>query len=234
MEKNGNRPKKKSGGPSSPPLTETSFENPPEIPEPPVGVAVAKLPRLALANRSPLSVQFRHLQPSWRAYIQWVDLAARNGDTAMQRVRDCYQALPAKEKLTVWPEQLAEMAGITPAELYGAVCRTTWEAKAAESSMISAIAHPEMLLKTIQFAKKEENGLDRERYFRMTGSLPDRKGSSINIYAQATGQIAEVPLPSVAGKARLKTFDAEVIDMDRELADPPFLVKARDVPSEDH
>lgn len=233
MEKNGKRPTKKPGGPSSPPLSETNFENPPEIPGPPVGVAVAKLPRLALANRSPLSVQFRHLQPSWRAYIQWVDLAARNGDTAMMRVRDCYEALPAKEKATIWPEQLAELANVTPGELYGAVCRVTWEAKAAESSMISAINHPELLMQTIRLARKEKNYHDRELYFRMSGSLPDRKGASINIFTQAVGQSAEVPLPSVVGKAKLKSFDAEVIDMDRDLADPPFLVRPADVPQED-
>lgn len=225
MAQNGKRPSRKSGGPSSPPLTGTSFENPPEIPQPPVNVAVAKLPRLALANRSPLSVQFRHLQPSWRAYIQWVDLAARNGDTAMARVRECYHALPDREKLTIWPEQLAELAGVTPGELYGAVCRVTWETKAAESSMISAINHPELLMQTIRLARKEENYRDRELYFRMSGSLPDRKGASINIFTQAVGQSAEVSLPSVAGKAKLKGFDAEVIDMDRDLADPPFLVK---------
>ena len=67
----------------------------------------------------------------------------------------------------------------------------------------------------------------------MTGSLPDRKGSSINTCAEATGQVAEVPLPSVVGKAKLKTFDAEVIDMDRDLTDPPFLVRPADVPQKD-
>lgn len=215
------------GGPSSPTSSEARFENLPELPAPPVNVAPPKLPKLALASRSPLAVQFRHLQPSWRAYIQWVDLAARNGDTAMMRVRDCYQVLPPKEKSSIWPEQLCELASVTPGELYGAVCRVTWEAKAAESSMISAINHPELLMQTIRLARKEENFRDRELYFRMAGSLPDRKGASINIYNQATGQVAEVPLPSVVGKAKLKRFDEEIVDIDRDLQtpDPPFLVR---------
>ena len=226
MGKIGKTRKGKSGGPSSPPQAETSFENQPEIPQPPVNVAVARLPRLALANRSPLSVAFRWIRPNWRCYIQYADLAARKGNTAMQRVIDVYNSLDKKDRGNIWPEQVCDMAGVGPDELVGAVCQTVWASKAAESSMISSIAHPELLLATIKFAQKEENQRDRELCFRMFGSVPDKKGTSINIFNQAVGQNAEVPLPSVVGKAKFKSFDAEVIDMDRDLADPPFLVKA--------
>ena len=226
MGKIGKPRKGKSGGPSSPPQAETSFENQPEIPQPPVNVAVARLPRLALANRSPLSVAFRWIRPNWRCYIQYADLAARKGNTAMQRVIDVYNSLDKKDRGNIWPEQVCDMAGVGPDELVGAVCQTVWASKAAESSMISSIAHPELLLATIKFAQKEENQRDRELCFRMFGSVPDKKGTSINIFNQAVGQNAEVPLPSVVGKAKFKSFDAEVIDMDRDLADPPFLVKA--------
>ena len=234
MEKTGKGPTKKPGGPSSPPPSETQFENPPEIPEPPVNVAVARLPRLALASRSPLSVAFRWIRPNWRCFIQYADLAARKGNTAMQRIIDVYNSLDKKDRVNIWPEQLCDMANVMPDELVGAVCQNVWASKAAESSMISSIAHPELLLDTIKFARKEENHRDRELCFRMMGSLPDKKGTSINIFNQAVGQNAEVPLPSVVGKAKLKSFDAEVIDMDRDLADPPFLVRPADVPQEDN
>jgi hypothetical protein len=152
----------------------------------------------------------------------------------MQRVIDVYSSLDKKDRVNIWPEQICDMANVMPDELVGAVCQNIWASKAAESSMISAIAHPEVLTDLIKFARKEENFRDRELYLRATGSLPDRKGSSINIYNQAAGQVAEVSLPSVAGKAKLKSFDAEVIDMDRDLADPPFLVRPADVSQEDH
>lgn len=234
MEKNG-KPRK-TGGPSTPPSSETRFENPPEIPAPPVNVAPAKLPKLALTSLSPLSVAFRWIKPNWRCYIQYADLAARKGNTAMQRVVDVYNSLEKKERINIWPEQICDMAAITPDELVGAVCQNLWASKAAESSMVSAIAHPEVLMKLVEFAKKEENFRDRELYLRATGSLPDRKGNSINIYNQAVGQNAEIPLPSVVGKAKLKTFDAEVIDMNRDLEtpNPPFLVGSPDVPQEDN
>ena len=186
-----------------------------------------------LASRSPLSVAFRWIKPGWRSYIQYVDMAARKGNTAMARFLDCYKSILPRDKANIWPEQVCDLANVTPDELVGAVCQHIWASKAAESSMVSAIAHPEVLMDTIRFARKEENFRDRELYFRMTGSLPDRKGASINIYNQAAGQV-EAALPSIAGKAKLKTVDDEVSDMSRDLEtpDPPFLVRP-DVPSED-
>jgi hypothetical protein len=197
-----------------------------QLPPPPIHVAKGKQRKLGLASRSPLSVAFRHIKPDWRRYIQYVDLAARKGDIAMARFRDCYESLDRFDKVNVWPEQLCVMANITPGELVGTVCRHIWESKAAESSMVSSIAHPELLLDTIKFARSEENYRDRELFFRLTGSLPDRKGASINIFNAAAGQVNET-LPEIRqGPSRLRTFDDEVIDMSRDLEnDPPFLVK---------
>lgn len=233
MAKNGKR--RKTGGPSSPPSKEAAFENPPKLPPPPVNVAVRKFPKLALANLSPLSVAFRHIHPNWRCYIQYVDLAARKGNTAMARFRACYEGLDKRDQASIWPEQLCDLANVMPDELVGAVCQQIWASKAAESSMVSAIAHPEVLMRTIQLAKAEENFRDRELFFRMSGSLPDRKGASINIYNQAAGQVTEAPLPSVVGRAKLKSFDDEIIEMSKDLEtpDPPFLVRP-DVSPEDH
>jgi hypothetical protein len=235
MAKNG---KRRTGRPLSPPrrkAEEDPFENLPAkpLPPPPVEVAEPKFPKLARARRSPLSVAFRHITPDWRRYIQYVDLAARKGDEAMARFRDCYEALTPIDKLHCWPEQICDLARVTPGELVGAVCRAIWENKAAESSMVSSIAHPELLLHTIKFAKKEENYRDRELYFTMMGSLPNRKGASINIFNAAAGQIGDGKLPDLAqGRSKLRSFDEEVIEMSRDL-EAPFLVKD-DVPPEDH
>ena len=248
---------RKTGGPSSPAPAETQFENPPRLPPAPIHVAEPKLPKLPLAARSPLSVAFSHIRPSWRSYIQYVDLAARRGDSAMARFRDCYAGLSKRDQNGAWPEQLCDMANVTPGELVGAVCRQIWESKAAESSMVSSIAHPELLLDTIRFARREENYRDRELYFRMMGSLPDRKGASINIFNAAAGQVGAADLPDLGvgrPKPKLKSFDEEVIEMSRDLEggdgktlsqifreeerrrpspdrDPPFLVKDEDVSS---
>lgn len=176
---------------------------------------------------------FRHIPGGWRRYIEYVDLAARKGDEAMARFRDSYEALDPREKAGVWPEQICDLANVSPGELVGTVCRQIWENKAAESSMVSSIAHPEVLMTTIRLAKKADNFRDRELYFRMTGSLPDRKGASINIFNQAAG--GAPALPDLAQPAKLQSFDDEIINMSRDLEvpDAPFVVRG-DVPPADH
>lgn len=217
-------------------MAKEPFEN---LPAPPVQVARPSRPlKLALATRSPLSLAFRHIRPGWIHYIQFVELAASGGDRAMVRYLQCYKALPINEKRHCWPEQICQLANVTPGELIGAVCRAIWENKAAESSMVSSIAHPQVLQSTIKFAQREENYHDRELYFRMVGALPDRKGTSINIYNAAAGHVGgdNTKIPELGqGRARLRTFDEEVIEMSRDLeVDAPFLVEEADVPPDSH
>lgn len=176
---------------------------------------------------------FRHIRPAWRYYIRYVDLAARSGNQAMARFRDIYLKLELRVRVNAWPEQICELADVPPGELVAAVCRAIWETKAAESSMISSIAHPEVLMEVAKLAKKPQHQRDRELFFRLTGSLPDRHGQSINIFNQAGVQ--QVKPPDLAqGRARLKAFDDEVIEMSKTLDAPPFLMQEDDVPSEDH
>jgi hypothetical protein len=176
--------------------------------------------------KSPLTVAFRHVQDGWRNYMLYVDMAARNGDLSMARFRDCYEALNPKDKWQHWPEQICELANVSPGELIGAVCRAIWESKAAESSMVSSIAHPLILMKTAELAQEPDGIKDRELFFRLTGSLPDKKGTSINIFAGQSPSEGKSPL-NVTPRSKLKSFDEEVIDMDRQLGDPgaPFLVQ---------
>lgn len=232
MAKTGNR--RKTGGPSLQTLKGDPYENLPALPPPPVNVAPAKAPRLTLANRSLLSVAFRHIRPNWRSYILYVDMAARKGDETMRRYIDAYQSLEPKERAGAWPEQLCDMANIDPGELYGTVCRQVWDSKAAESSMMCSVEHPEVLAAMIRFAKKEGHYQDRELFLRTTGSLPDRKGASINIFNQAAGVAATLPDLSQP-RTKLRSFDEEVIEMSRdlEISDAPF-VRQENVSPADH
>src|SRR6516165_2297890 len=81
---------------------------------------------LRAAAGSMLAVAFRPIRPTWRNYIEYVDFAARNGDPAMVRYRDSYLALAPRDRRSHWPEQLCELANVTPGELVGAVCRALW------------------------------------------------------------------------------------------------------------
>lgn len=210
------------------------FEHSP-LPPAPLNVATPKKPgKLALANQSLLSVAFQRCRPGWRNYIQYVDMAARKGNEAMQRYRTAYESLSPKDRAGAWPEQICDLAQVEPGELYGAVCREMWDFKAAESSMMCSIEHPEVLGAMIKYAKQEDHYHDRELFLRATGSLPDKKGASINIFNQAAGVAAAMPDLSQP-RAKLRSFDEEVIEMSRDLevSDAPF-VRHENVPPEDH
>jgi hypothetical protein len=170
------------------------------------------------AQRSLLAAAFhRQIHPNWRHYILYAEMAANTGDLAMARFIDAYKSMRAIDRLNWWPEQICELANVTPGELAGAVCRAMWDAGAAECAMIISTENPQVLKKSIQYAKKEENFKDREMFFRMAGALPEKKGTSINIYNRAAG---EPPPPEATARGKLKTFDAEVIDMSRDLETP--------------
>lgn len=221
-------------GQGFPPTVETEpFDHAP-LPPAPLNVATPKRRKqLAPASQSLLSSAFRRVRPGWRNYIQYVDMAARKGNEAMQRYRAAYESLTPKDRAGAWPEQICDLANVEPGELYGAVCREMWDFKAAESSMMCSIEHPEVLNAMIGFAKKPEHYHDRELFLRATGSLPDKKGASINIFNQAVGGPASPP--DLPPRARLRSFDDEVIEMSRDLEAPdaPF-VRHENVPPEDH
>ena len=97
--------------------------------------------------------------------------------------------------------------------------------------MVSSMAHPEVLQKTAQLAKKAGHQRDRELFFRLTGSLPDKKGSSINIFNQ-NAAVQNPKLPELnQPRTRFKGFDDEVIEMSRQLEAPFVPAEEDDVSS---
>jgi hypothetical protein len=176
-----------------------------------------------------LAVAFRPIRPTWRNYIEYVDFAARNGDPAMVRYRDSYLALAPRDRRNHWPEQICELANVTPGELVGAVCRALWECGAAESSIASAIAHPEVVERTVKLALKADHYRDRELFFRLTGSLPDKKGASINILNQPVAAVGAGGGKGDRPGAWLETMDEFVIETSRLLdSAPPCVFPVRE------
>lgn len=161
---------------------------------------------------TPLTIAFKNIRPSWRNYIDYVDIAARNGDKDMDKVLKIYLALTPKDQRVHSPEQLCELAQIPPGDLVGAVCREIWSAKSAESALVSAIAHPQVMNRMAKLAQKEENYRDRELFLRASGSLPDKKGASVAPTVNVNvGQGSGSTFVAQAGQKY-----AELADMDDE------------------
>lgn len=193
----------------------------PVLPAPPVRRRTSK----TLGAGTPLAIIFRKLHGGFRSYIEYVDLCARNGDKDMARYVAAYQALTPRDRNAHVPEQLCELVNIKPSDLVGKVCAVIWESKAAETSLISAIALPEVLDKTAQQAKTAKGYKDRELLLRATGSLPDKKGMTINYdQRQQTAIMSGQPIPAprglLGGGVELADMDTEVVSMSRLLAGP--------------
>lgn len=179
-----------------------------------------QLTRLSDGCSTLLSIAFRKIEPTWRNYIEYAAYAAKEGDEDMQKVVDVYNALPPKEKHTIMPEQVCSLAGILPGLLVAAVSRYYWENRHAESVISISTEHPKVLDATALFAKTLLHAeKDRELFFRLSGSLPDKKGASIVI--NANPQFANVSnSPSPAGANGFRPMDQRVIEMGKLLDSP--------------
>ena len=81
----------------------------------------------------------------------------------------------------------------------------------------------------MKLALKADHYRDRELFFRLTGSLPDKKGTSINILNQPVAAAGAGGGNGDRPGAWLETADDFVIEMSRQLESaPPCAFPARD------
>jgi hypothetical protein len=172
---------------------------------------------------TPLSNAFRHIEPTWRNYIYYVSRAAVAGDEDMAKVIASYEALPTRERTTIMPEKLCDLAGVDAGDMIAAVSREVWRHKQPESVITASMKHPKVIEATANFAIGDPmGGRDRELFFRLTGGLPDKKGASIVI--NNNPQTAINSQPSSGGLNGYKSMDQRVIDLGKLLDDPNELV----------
>lgn len=173
-----------------------------------------------MARHSPLSFVFRHIEPTWRDYILYVRCAAEDGDEVMKKYFGMYERLPKNEQRTIMPERLCELAGVPEGELVGSVSRYFWQHRKGESVLLAAVNQPKMIQATAFWGQTLADCVrDRELFFRFTGALPDRKGSSIVINYGSPTSFGQAQPPTPAGANGFRTMDQRVIEMGKLLDD---------------
>ncbi len=135
----------------------------------------SNLTRKLKLQPSQLAVAFRHIHPTWKHYLDYVEAAAREGDAEMQKLMGAYVGLTRREQATIMPEQLCELAGVKPDVLFGAVCQQLWAASRMEANLITAISFPRVIERTAKSAMTKGGVKDREMFHRATGFLPQPK-----------------------------------------------------------
>lgn len=170
-------------------------------------------------EHSPLSAAFRHIKPHWRHYLDYVSISAKAGDEDMAKIIATLNALPKKERQTIMPEKLCDLAGVQAADLFSAVASTLWQAKSTESLISMAMEHPNMIQATAFYGQSHaDNFRDRELMFRLTNSLPDKKGSSIVINNNNNPQNLSVDNPMSNG---FRSMEQRILDMSKLLDSAP-------------
>lgn len=150
--------------------------------------------------------------------------AADEGNEDCAKIMEILKGLPKKERDEVMPERLCELSGVKPSDLVGAVCSQVWALQNGESAMAASILHPEIIRRTAKAAMNlKYGGRDRELFLRATGSLPDRKGTTI--INNNNPQIANLG-PGVAA-GQLPSMERAALDMDKLLEAPIDVLPAR-------
>ena len=167
---------------------------------------------------TPMATAFRHIEPTWRNYIKYVAMRAKAGDEEMKKLVAAWEALTPLERREIMPEALCDLAGVNEKHLIGVVSEEYWAMQRLDSVITAASEHPRMVKATAYWGQSlSECGRDRELFFRITGGLPDKKGSSIVINNVPT---ANNVTAVHAGAGGFRSMDQKVVEMGRVL-DPP-------------
>lgn len=140
-------------------------------------------PRAKTLPLTPLANLFRHIQPTWRDYIRFVKLAAQDGEEEMESILTHYNALTMREKRTITPEQLCELADVSTSVLVAQVVAKCYEMGRAETQLITASLMSKVVLRTATVAasKSKFASKEREMFLKGSGFLPTPHGTSINV-----------------------------------------------------
>ena len=221
-----------SAPPSPPVATDTGTAPPP-----------ASTPVFLDPRRTPLAAAFRYIQPSWRNYIMYVDMEARAGNIDARNYLDVWNALPPGERRAVWPEQLCDMAHVSPSDLIAMVSKQAFTEQQAASSMCLSFMKTQVLDKTAEFAMASpDNYRHAELFLKSAGALPVAArggGLTVPIFNMPTASSGSVALSgsksesSPVAVSGLRSMDDEIVELSRIMQTGGIAAAAEDLPDED-
>ena len=170
---------------------------------------------------------FRFVAPTWRNYIKYVDMEARDSssDNAdARRYVAAWRSLPHKERLSHWPEQLCDLTNVPPCDLISWVTRQFWIEGSAQASMCLAFMRDKVLEKVGQFAMEDAANLGHAKLFMgAAGLLPSTGGGrasppvnqffNLNPSASASSVSAAGAKSSNVPVGTLRDMDDQIIEI---------------------
>lgn len=206
-----------------PPLPASDYSVLP-LENPPVSDPRAVVPAPVFGHTL-LSAAFRYIKPTWRNYIQYVDMEARTGNESARRFVSVWRSLPVTEQRTHLPEQICELAGVSANNLVSWVSGQVWLEGSAQSAMVMAFRKSEVMEQTAAFAlQSPDNYKHAELFLKASGALPQsaRQGVSpaVNIFNTPfapTGAVSGTAAALTAAAVPAVTAPSLALDMDQEI-----------------
>lgn len=191
-------------------------------------IQVRQQRRASIAQRlhlpkTPLTTVFSTLKPDWRSYIEYVEIAAHEGDAKMATMLQSYRSLAPREQKVASPEHLCDISGVDVETLLAAIVPLIWRYANAESTFITAMYAPKVLKRVGQMATRS-SAKDRELMLKVTGILPSGKSGGTTIInaplAQAgVQQQLQGTQPSGGNITKLLSHGDDIRRMDAEELD---------------
>ncbi len=136
-----------------------------------------------------MAFTIRYLPGGRNRFLEFVKLAAMNGDPIADAFFKVYCELVPTEQKAVAFDDICAGAGIKPSALLASVVGHGVEAMKDMGNMVAAAFHPEVVAamgKSAIRIDSETGSKDRQQFLQGQGFLPTPKGASIHLHANAS------------------------------------------------
>lgn len=110
-----------------------------------------------------------------------IEILRFSSSESAEAIIDVYDSIPVGDRKYIAMEAICLKADVEPARLFGEVAITMRDLRSKESAMIAMDAHPDIVRKTIEFAKLPGGDKDRRMLHDSLGFTPTPKAGGINV-----------------------------------------------------
>lgn len=153
------------------------------------------------AYHNTLNMVARRLDGGRKEFFRLVALAAAHGDDACRKFLLIFSELPAREQGRCNIDEVCMAAGVSPLALLTTAAAIGYQADVEISGLFRAIAHPEVVRRTIESAKRIDGDFasvaqkDREWLHQSAGFIPVPRNNVINIGVNASASASAESAP---------------------------------------
>lgn len=117
-------------------------------------------------------------------------------DAAMKKLCEMWDGLSNSDRTRLHLSDLCAAAGVEPEVFLGRTMEVVARQNGPVAAMLAAVAHPEIVAKTVKFAKQKSGVADRKFLHEHSGFIPVPKGTTIINRFQQLNQTNTLAAPT--------------------------------------